>query len=478
MSKPNSAGQGNAAPGGASMLGDASQIVREDLSSTQYVILSENQRKKKALFDTKQKYNALLQENKMLLEEREANQLETYEVTEFLRKEILRKNERIVALEEHLAQREEHFAQELASTKAEAAEKLKNAQDAWHNQELEFQHEIVGLQRELRSIRDFKERQQEVESEMARLREENEDLRQSQEARAAELERRFIEQNTKQKKEYERRLEELKKASEEDVDERLDASVKRILQQNRRMAEELRLHVQETDGLTRERRMLEEENTRLTRELTLRREVEEQFAKRGSKQARDIKDARARVESLEKSLGQMARDFDSERTERSENHMRAIADKDTDVEGLRRLVKLRTRELKNIRRLAQQVVDQRSEVEAFLIDSIAHVKEQKAAEGGRSGRLPSLGAGPARPSDASSRVDVRDLAWEDREKVLRILFGKVNAASPQAYYASLPAHSFGSAAMMTPGGGMAMRTPATASTMAGTGSAEGPHAPV
>ena len=60
-------------------------------------------------------------------------------------------------------------------------------------------------------------------------------------------------------------------------------------------AEELRLHVQETDGLTRERRMLEEENTRLTRELTLRREVEEQFAKRGSKQARDIKDARARV---------------------------------------------------------------------------------------------------------------------------------------------------------------------------------------
>ena len=92
---------------------------------------------------------------------------------------------------------------------------------------------------------------------MARLREENEDLRQSQEARAAELERRFIEQNTKQKKEYERRLEELKKASEEDVDERLDASVKRILQQNRRMAEELRLHVQETDELQREKKVLE-----------------------------------------------------------------------------------------------------------------------------------------------------------------------------------------------------------------------------
>ncbi len=46
------------------------------------------------------------------------------------------------------------------------------------------------------------------------------------------------------RKEYEQRLEELKKSAEEEVDERLDASVKRILAQNRRMAEELKIHVQ------------------------------------------------------------------------------------------------------------------------------------------------------------------------------------------------------------------------------------------
>ena len=48
--------------------------------------------------------------------------------------------------------------------------------------------------------------------------------------------------------------------SEENIDERLDASVKRILQQNRRMAEELRLHVQETDELQRERKVPEGEH--------------------------------------------------------------------------------------------------------------------------------------------------------------------------------------------------------------------------
>ena len=58
-------------------------------SSAEYVILAENQRKKKALLDVKGRYDALLSENRQLLEERELSQQETYEVTEFLRKEIL-----------------------------------------------------------------------------------------------------------------------------------------------------------------------------------------------------------------------------------------------------------------------------------------------------------------------------------------------------------------------------------------------------
>jgi hypothetical protein len=124
---------------------------------------------------------------------------------------------------------------------------------------------------------------------MERLRVEAEDLRAGQAALAAELERKFIEQNTKLKKDYERKLEDMKRSAEEDIDERLDASVKRILQQNRRMAEELRLHVQETEELGREKKLLSDENRKLTREVELKREMEEQYAKRGTKQAREIK---------------------------------------------------------------------------------------------------------------------------------------------------------------------------------------------
>ena len=50
------------------------------------------------------------------------------------------------------------------------------------------------------------------------------------------------------RKEYEQKMEELKKSADEEIDERLDASVKRILAQNRRMAEELKIHVQVRGG--------------------------------------------------------------------------------------------------------------------------------------------------------------------------------------------------------------------------------------
>jgi hypothetical protein len=44
------------------------------------------------------------------------------------------------------------------------------------------------------------------------------------------------------------------------------------------------------------------------------------------------------------------------------------------VEALRRLIKLKTRELRNVRRLAQEVLLQRSDVETFLLSSLHAVR--------------------------------------------------------------------------------------------------------
>lgn len=51
-----------------------------ELNATQYVILAENQRKKRALMETRIKYNALVEENKRLLLEREESEKAAFEV--------------------------------------------------------------------------------------------------------------------------------------------------------------------------------------------------------------------------------------------------------------------------------------------------------------------------------------------------------------------------------------------------------------
>ena len=119
--------------------------------------------------------------------------------------------------------------------------------------------------------------------------------------------------------------------------------------------------------------------------------------------------------------------------------------------------------------LAQTILDQRGEVEQFFLESIEQVKEKKLEEresnyrksmveynkkmreagergGGKfpriRGRNLSFLDQPAEssklPVNPSKKVDLGDLTWEDRERVLRLLFAKIN--NVQGEVEGLPNH--------------------------------------
>ena len=94
-------------------------------------------------------------------------------------------------------------------------------------------------------------------------------------------------------------------------------------------------------------------------------------------------------------------------------------------------------------------------METFLLESIETVKieigrrraEEERSAQQRSGRLPALGSAGRQsnlPNSADERVDIRELTWEDRERVLRLLFSKVRRRRcfVCAAAASLPASYF------------------------------------
>ena len=194
---------------------------------------------------------------------------------------------------------------------------------------------------------------------------------------------------------------------------------------------------------------LEEENKKLRHEVELHEQSVKEYAKKGFRQTKEIKELGSKVKTLERSLSTSIRDFGNEKEELALRDRKRIAEMELDSAGLRQLVKLKSKELANVKKLASIVLHKRSEVETFLLEALEQVKDeigkQRAEEmraagrygrGGNGAKLPALGGAPgARPSNlptsADERVDIRDLTWEDRERVLRLLFAKINNATTQ-----------------------------------------------
>lgn len=118
--------------------------------------------------------------------------------------------------------------------------------------------------------------------------------------------------------------------------------------------------------------------------------------------------------------------------------------------------------MKNIRALSQVCLNQKSEVEKFFLEALEQIKEEirkkianekrvlkhkygsfnpngakRSSIGGGDLNSSIMGGNPENSKLAgetskpySEKVDLNDLDWEDRERVLRLLFSKINVGAP------------------------------------------------
>lgn len=196
--------------------------------------------------------------------------------------------------------------------------------------------------------------------------------------------------------------------------------------------EELRFQLKTTDELQAAKTTTEEDNKRLKREVALYKDKEAQYARAGHRKTREIRELTAQVQTLEKSFSQVVRDFEREREQAEEKHKEAVrggvvllvVEKQAwlvecvricatlttcqwtcpcgrcggvcfiflpsqteelalEVNGLRQLVKLKNKELRTIKKLAQTILSQRTEVEQFFLDALLNVKKEIAASKAR-----------------------------------------------------------------------------------------------
>lgn len=79
---------------------------------------------------------------------------------------------------------------------------------------------------------------------------------------------------------------------------------------------------------------------------------------------------------LEKSLQQIVYDFEKEKELLKFQHEQIIKEQREDITTLRENLRVKTKELKNIRALAQVMLNQRSEIEQFFLEALEQIKEE------------------------------------------------------------------------------------------------------
>ena len=371
-------------------------------------------------------------ENQSLRDEMARHSAEDYAATAYLRAQLKDAVAGVKRMEKEAIEKDVAFEERLVSHEKAAASRERELIEDRDAKVTAAEATVAEYERKFEAVREFKEDYEKVEARLNAKSEECEELRRRLDQKAADGERRLIAERVELTREWERRFEDLKRSMEASVEDRYDSGVKRILEQNRRMVAELKLHSEVSAESEARARTVAQENRRLRRELDLRREMEGLFAKRGMKQKEQVVESREKMRDLERSMSDMASKYGAEiefaRAEAREVKASAV----DDAARTRRLLRARSDELREIKALAKEAVRQRGELERFMISSLDLVKREMEAERARAGAGARAGSRPAvggSEEAVAGDVDVAGMSWAERERVLRLAFARMNASS-------------------------------------------------
>ena len=173
--------------------------------------------------------------------------------------------------------------------------------------------------------------------------------------------------------------------------------------------------------------------------------VEDHSRKQFEKNKR-IKMLKTKIDLLERCLSQQVADFEKERELLKFQNEQIIREQHEELRNLQESIRLKNNELRNLKVLCQMILDQRSDIEQFFLESMEQVKEEKRRKKEAelnhqnsmmkpeflplidpASKLASKNYEGQQSQPPKVSVELNDLDWEDRETVLRLLFSKMNA---------------------------------------------------
>ncbi|XP_064623880.1 basal body-orientation factor 1-like [Lineus longissimus] len=423
----------------------------------------------KSRLEYKDNAKKLMVENDALSNQMQQTEKDTIDVITFLRKQDQDKDDQI----EKLHQQIKDLKRSQKKEKQDIINDLSNQINMLEDQVKLKSDEVVLMQSELKLVKEFRRKRGQMQKELDEIKESMHVANRDHKGTLTKMEQKFFEEKMRLQQEANQKIAELAEKAHTEAIANLDETTRSVYKENVRVSEALNYHMREGDQLKKIKHTLDEENETLKGDKELNEMMIQEKVVQSRNQKHQIKELQAKVETLETALSHMAREFEVEKDEII--HTNRIHNESTQKElvKLQRMVELKNREMNKVKRLARNILDQRTEMERFFLDSLEHVKMEIAANQTQyrkdaqlayqqkmltahvgKGNFPKIRTfnksdtstnsvfkdleAAERLLDLSGKVDVADLTWEQKERVLRYLFAKMNGAKDTQKCPALP----------------------------------------
>lgn len=412
----------------------------------------------------------LLRENEKLQTQVAQTEKDTVDVISFLRDEDIKKNNQINKLQQMIKDLKKEYTKEKQEMINDYTSQIETLQSAL----TEKTNEVKLMQSELKLVKEFRRKRAQMQKEIDDIKE-SLFVNDKQHDQAVEkMERKFFDEKIRMQQEANRKISELAERAHTEAISNLDETTKSVYKENVRLNEALNYHIKAGDELVQRREYLEQENKKLSSEKEMNSLIVEDKVIESQKLKRTSHSLQQKVVELEKMLTNVIKQNDENKATLSKKHRQEQEENKMEISRLMRAMELKNKEMNRVKKLAKNILDQRSDIEKFFLESLEIVRAEvirnrsqyrRDAEAAYHKRMIEAHGGRAeypkirtfrfnknstntvysdlneaeRWDGVDSTFDLSELTWEQRERVLRLMFAKMNGCkTPKMSKSSLP----------------------------------------
>ncbi|KAK6166409.1 hypothetical protein SNE40_023106 [Patella caerulea] len=300
----------------------------------------------------------------------------------------------------------------------------------------ERNQEIFVLKDELKFAKDFRRKRDQMQKDISDLKQTMDNANKIHREEFGRLEKKFLLEKIQIEKDSKKKINELTEKTHHEAVLNLDETTKQVFKENVRLKEALNLEMKQNEILKKEKDDAVAENDKLKEENKTNKMALKKKLSQDTRDKQQLMSYKSKVETLENSLTHVVREFD---TEKSKMSLTAISEDPSglkvELTRLQRIMELKSREMVKIKRLAKTILDQRTELENFFMSALEDVKSEIAKEKSSQSKMQTSNVSYSMFNtldknetqlSLNTQIDICELSWPQKERVLRHLFAKMN----------------------------------------------------